>query len=200
MGRQRGRTTEQTGHQGSEKLSKGRAPRKVNVEPNLERRLKIFALLEEISQLLVNEKEIDATALEYLSQLQLRLSLRTSYKSDKNLDDPLNSAPRKWLDRENRNESPVGFILREYKTWIGKISRAKIKDLDKSLYSALYRYISKGGEIPPEFDVPTQKEINTRLLERAGYLSGRISNDQREAVRLYHVAMRRPFPGKKRLE
>lgn len=164
---------------------------------SLDRRLRIFVLLNEVADLLLTKPEIDPGALEFLGQLQLRLSVKSRAQDRDEPEELPSEAPAKWLDRKNRKETPVEFILREYRPWIGRISRANIKILDGSLYSALYRYILKGGDLPTEFDVPTQKEVNTRLLERAGYLSGRISDEQREAVRLYHIAMRRPSGKKK---
>lgn len=101
-------------------------------------------------------------------------------------------APAKWLDRSNRKQTPVEFIRTTYAPWLPHLPRMHLRHLDMPLYSALYRYLSRGGELPADFSLPTEKEINTQALEQAGFLGGKLSAEQQEANRLYFLSQKRP--------
>ena len=154
---------------------------------------RIVALLDQVAALMQAEHSIDSSILTELKDVQRRTRLAISTTSSQ---PPLpTTAPIKWLDRSNKKESPPEFIWRVYALWMGKgLTRPYIRRLDGSLYTALSRYLWQGGELPPDFDLPTKKEVTDRRLEKLGYFSGDVSAEQREAVRLYHSARRRPSP------
>ena len=57
-------------------------------------------------------------------------------------------APELYKERSDRTEKPDAFIRRVYEPWLGKgLLRPHIKDLDKSLYQALYKH-----GIPDDFE------------------------------------------------
>lgn len=60
-------------------------------------------------------------------------------------------APELFKERKNRKESPVEFILRVYKLWLGKgLMRPHIKNLDPPLYNSLYQWLNRNPE-PSDF-------------------------------------------------
>jgi hypothetical protein len=151
---------------------------------------RIVELLDEIADLMKGEPAVDRRALEYLIQLQGRMRF-LSLMGDHPVAMPT-KAPTRWLDRKDRSETPIDFIRREYAEWLGRgLSRPHIRQLDKSLYAALTNWISENGELPSDFDLPTKKELNDRKLAEIGYEVRGPSDQQREALRLYHAARRR---------
>lgn len=151
---------------------------------------RIVTLLDEVAELMRRDPGVDRRALEYLGQLQTRIRLVAS--SNAELGNLPTKPPARWLDRQDRQESPIDFIRREYSPWLGRgLSRPHIRNLDKSLYAALCNWISEHGKMPDDLDLPTRREINDRRLEETGYASIGPSAEQREALRLYHAARRR---------
>lgn len=151
---------------------------------------RIVSLLDEVAELMRRDPGIDRRALESLIQLQTRMRVVAS--SNAELGGLPTKPPARWLDRQDRQESPIDFIRREYSSWLGRgLSRPHIRKLDKSLYAALCNWTSEHGKLPDDLDLPTRKEINDRRLEEIGYASGGPSAEQREALRLYHAARRR---------
>jgi hypothetical protein len=150
---------------------------------------RIVELLDEIAKLMKDAPAIDQKALEYLMQLQTRIRFLSF--GDHSIGLPT-KPPIKWIDREDRTETPLDFIRREYKEWLGKgLSRPYIRRLDKNLYAALTNWISQNGKLPEDIELPTKKEMNDRRLEEIGYRSKGPSSEQREALRLYQAARRR---------
>jgi hypothetical protein len=164
---------------------------------NIDRISRIAELLNEVATLMKSEPQVDSKSLEQLTRLQLRLKIptkRVQFRTNAFPDTP----PARWLVRENRKETPIDFIRRVYYPWLGKgLSRSHIRHLDKSLYLALYKFLAEGGEIPPDIDLPTKKQLSDRELKQAGYTQGKPSSEQREAVRLYHLARDRARKSKK---
>lgn len=73
--------------------------------------------------------------------------------------------PARWHDRTDRNESPPDFIRREYAPWLGQgLMQAHIRRHDRELYQALAGWQQRMGKLPPEFGLPTRKDMTDRLL------------------------------------
>jgi hypothetical protein len=159
----------------------------------MERHLKITSLMNELVQLVEDEVLISSADKFLLKELQTRMQFSIAARVAPT-DPPVPEvAPAKWLERKNRDETPLDFIRREYAPWLGKgLSKRDIRRLDRSLYLAFYAWKAEGGVIPPDFDLPTQKQVNDAELERRGFASGQLDLGVREAMRLYHVMKRRP--------
>ena len=72
--------------------------------------------------------------------------------------------PELYKDRSDRTEKPDAFIRRVYEPWLGKgLLRPHIKDLDKSLYHALYKH-----GVPEDFEalLPTAQGRAVEHLHR----------------------------------
>jgi hypothetical protein len=164
-----------------------------NLLPSIDR------LLNAVSDLMKHEPNIDRQAFEHMRQLQVRI--RFAISDSEKISDKKSALkpPAKWLDRADKNESPLDFVRREYADLFGRISRPDLKKLDKSLYAALSNWISKNGPLPPEIDIPTKKQVSDKKLEQAGIVrapsrSKRVSEmaeSDVEKLRLYDLARRR---------
>jgi hypothetical protein len=156
----------------------------------------INKLLNTVSDLMKREPTIDREALEHLRRLRVRIRFAITARQPEIRGAKV---PGKWLDRADKKESPVDFIKREYAALIGKISRPDIKRMDRSLYAALSNWISKNGDLPPDLNLPTKKQLNDRKLEGLGHIrsparSLRVSEmapSDAEQLRLYDVARQR---------
>lgn len=153
----------------------------------------IDKLLNAVSDLMQRESRIDKKAFEHMRQLRVRIRFAMS-----DLDRAA-MAPPKWLDRADRDESPVDFLRREYLGLFGKISRPDIKRLDRSLYAALTNWVSKHGDLPPDINIPTKREAIEKKLNVAGDVrapsrSRRVSEmtaSDVEKLRLYDLVRQR---------
>lgn len=153
----------------------------------------IDKLLNAVSDMMQHEPSIDKQAFEHMRQLRVRIRFAMS-----DLDKRA-AAPRKWLDRVDRGESPVNFLRREYAGLFGQISRPDIKRLDKSLYAALTNWVSKYGDLPPDINIPTKGEAIEKKLKIAGEVkapsrSRRVSEmaaSDVEKLRLYDLVRQR---------
>ena len=109
--------------------------------------------------------------------------------------------PALWLKRSNRKEAPIDFISREYAPWLGKgLSRPHIRQLDKSLYLALYKWLSGGGKLPDDFELPTLSEVGDRKLQLMEGLLLVTEPMFREIWNLREVSRRRQNKQKRRQE
>jgi hypothetical protein len=176
------------------RTSKIRSRRRAGVERDddiqtMERRLKITTLMNELVELVENEDSISSADKSTLKKLQTRIqfAITAGASATPALSIP-QLAPAKWLERKNKDETPLDFIRRGYAPWLGKgLSKPDIRRLDRSLYLAIYTWTRAGGVIPPDFDLPTRKQVNDAELKRRGFSSGQLDPDTREAMRLYHV-------------
>lgn len=80
-------------------------------------------------------------------------------------------APELWPhDRQEvagALETPPQFIKRVYGEWEGKgLSKRLIRQLDPTLYRALYNWLQRGNEMPANLDLPTVEQQNDRLVDR----------------------------------
>ena len=105
-------------------------------------------------------------------------------------------APALWLERKDRGQSPPEFIRRHYAPWLGRLTQADIRRLDRSLYMALHKWL-RTNAMPDDLDLPTRKEMNDRLLAAREEDAGRPPRpyptlpEDREAQRLHEAARRR---------
>jgi len=137
---------------------------------------------------------MDAQLLKQVARLQFRVrhATRISSKTLSAADTEVPTiAPVRWLDRANRQETPVEFVRREYKSWLGRLSRAHIRQLDRSLYTALNNWLAKHKSLPPDLDLPTKKELNDRQIKSLGEISVKLSAEARDLRRLYELSRRR---------
>jgi len=73
-------------------------------------------------------------------------------------------APELWTGARGNPETPVDFIRRAYRPWLGNgLTRAHIRDLDPSLSTALDNWLRK-NDMPGDLDLPTVSEALTRRL------------------------------------
>jgi hypothetical protein len=155
---------------------------------------KIAKLLSQLVELM-RQEGMGKEALHHLRQLQMRV--RFDATSRPRFDEPPTVAPATWLRRERRDESPVDFIRREYNPWLGKsLTRAHLRQLDMSLYEALKHWLRE-NDAPPDFDLPTKKEMTDRKIAQTEELSLVFTPEQRERLRLYQAAKRRNRAAKK---
>ncbi len=160
-----------------------------NVLPSIDR------LLNAVSDLMKQEPNIDRQAFEHMRQLRVRIRFAISNAEKGKVAKSALRTPVKWVDRDQKSESPVEFIKREY---AAGISRPEIRALDKSLYAALSNWISKHG-LPNDFYIPTKSQIGDLKLKSAGSVkapsrSKRVSEmavADVEKLRLYDLARQR---------
>lgn len=153
-------------------------------------------LLSTAAELMKGASKLDRAAFEYLRRL--RVAIRFAMSTGESAGQ---TPPMKWLERANKKESPIDFIKREYAEALAdkSISRADIRRADPPLYTALYQWISKHGELPKEFDLPRLADANALKLKAAGKIRpprrllkvSEMSAEDREQLRLYKLAQRR---------
>lgn len=162
----------------------------------------IDKLLNTASELMNRTRGIDKQAYEYLRRLRVTVRFALSASEPENFDYPPLRAPKNWAEREDKSESPIDFINREYAPWLANksISRADIRKLDRQLYTALYNWIAKHGDISASVDLPKLSQANERKLRAAGpkikspnrlRKVSELPMEEREQLRLYKLAQRR---------
>jgi hypothetical protein len=154
-------------------------------------------LLATAAEMMAGASTLDRAAFEYLRRLRVAVRFAISAEAAQT---PTSHKPMKWLERTNRTESAVDFIQREYAGAIAdkSITRADIRRLDPPLYTALYAWISKHGDLPKGFDLPKLADANQRKLKAVGKIKqprrllkvSEMSAEDREQLRLYKLAQR----------
>lgn len=160
----------------------------------------IDRLLHIVAELMEKEPAIERQAFEHLRQLRVRIRFAMQAPQADPVQAILAAHPPKFTERDNKKESVVDFLRREYSRWFGSgISRADLKIIDKGLYDALNNWLSRHGQLPPDVDIPGKHELLERKLLAAGDIKApsrsrrvsELSHSEREQLRLYEVARRR---------
>jgi hypothetical protein len=152
---------------------------------------KIATLLSELADLM-RQEDLGKESIHHLRQLQMRIRFaqEQSPKTRRAQAAPPAEAPARWLQRNDRDESPIDFIRREYAAWLGSISRANLRSLDMSLYDALKHWL-RNNQLPADIDLPTKREMIDREVADASPRPIRHTAEQREKLRLNQAARRR---------
>jgi hypothetical protein len=157
-------------------------------------------LLATAAEMIAGASTLDRAAFEYLRRL--RVAVRFAISAEEQADQKsTGDKPIKWLERKSKSESPIDFIRREYANALSNksITRADIRRFDPPLYTALYAWISKHGDLPEGFDLPKLVDANERMLKAIGKIKqprrllkvSEMSADDREQLRLHKLAQRR---------
>jgi hypothetical protein len=151
---------------------------------------KIAGLLSELANLM-RQEDLGRESLHHLRQLQMRIRFAQGKPSaEAKVSPSTNEHPGLWSERENRDESPVDFIRREFAGALAQgMSRADLR-ADAPLYQALKRWLRK-NKLPPDIDLPGRRELTDRELASGRTLSIVHSPEQRERLRLKQAARRR---------
>src|SRR5260370_1391220 len=112
----------------------------------------IEKLLTTAAQLMQREPGLDREAFEYLRRLRVKIRFAKETKPSVLEEESKAEAREKWLDRADKNESPVAFIRRVFGPKLGLFSRPDLKRWDVSLYNALNNWISR-HDLPDDFDL-----------------------------------------------
>lgn len=79
-------------------------------------------------------------------------------------------APEAYIDRRDKDETPVSFIRRVYGAWLRAdgfgLTRADIRKLDQKLYMALSNWL-RHDALPPDCPLPTKTEAAERIISYA---------------------------------
>jgi hypothetical protein len=164
---------------------------------SLVRILRVVELLNKASALMKSHPAIDRAIVERLEQLQREMYLAAT-SLGKGSAKPLPTVvPSRWLDRDHTDPKITleSFLRTVYYPWIldEGLPLSLVRKLDRSLYLAIYKYYSQGGQFSSDIRLLTKKEITDRDLRKAGYVHGEPTSEQREVLRLYRAARRR-FP------
>ena len=159
---------------------------------------KAAELLASLATLIATDFGGDAIALKRLQDLKMRLgTLEPAVRKKKAAEVQLSSflpkkAPKLWLERKNKDESPVDFIRRVYAPWLGKgLGKPHIRQLDMSLYEALRKW-PQNNERPTDLYLPTKSEIiDKRVADAGGAIRLIYSPELRAANALYSAVRRR---------
>jgi hypothetical protein len=136
--------------------------------------------------------QLGADELHLVHSLQTRVRFAMSTSGEASHPPLPSKPPLKWLEREDKKESPVDFIKRVYAAWIGRgLTRASLR-MDPPLYSALGVWIHHNGSLPADLDLPTRKELNDRQLRVLKTAVGGGSL-RKELRRLQSAAARRTY-------
>lgn len=156
-------------------------------------------LLATAAKMMAGAPMLDRGAFEYLRRLRVAVRFAISAK-EREINKEASHRPTKWAERSNKNESPIDFIRREYADVLARksLSRADIRRLDPSLYTAFYAWISKNRKLPDGFDLPKLVDANQRKLKAVGKIKqprrllkvSEMSVEDREQLRLYKLSQR----------
>jgi len=140
------------------------------------RRLRITQLLDELLILVEAEPLIPSDIKVQLRSFRLKthFSISAGMQEDPASDVP-KKAPANWLDRKDKSETPVDFIKREYREWLGKgLSKSDVR----RLIGACILPFTDGSRrwyLAPDFILPTKREVNDAELSKAGFTSGELA-------------------------
>jgi hypothetical protein len=79
-------------------------------------------------------------------------------------------APEIWpsdrREADGKLETPPAFIKRVYAEWEGRgLTKKLVRELDPTLYRALYNWLQRGNQMPDDLDLPTIAEQNDRVID-----------------------------------
>jgi hypothetical protein len=163
----------------------------------------LSSLLEAAHGLMKQDRRLDAAAFEYLRRLRVKVRFAKSTASRQRPEqtEPFPEiAPKLFVNRENKNQSPLDFTKEVYGRWLGRwlISRADIRRIDIKLYEA-YPNWGVTSEQLDALGLPTKKVLLDHKLREAGPLErpstarrhGELSEADAERLRLWEVAEQR---------
>jgi hypothetical protein len=159
----------------------------------METKLRIAALANEICRL-TQSPEVSAEARQIAKDFQFNIQFALSSKDTTAGLTIQNIGTEKFVDRKDKQENPLEFLLRVYKPYFGKgLIRADVKRCDGVLYRSLYTWKARGGKFPDNFDelLPGRRQITDAKLAEAGMISGDLKPEVRDAIRLYQVVRMR---------
>jgi hypothetical protein len=163
---------------GEDRSSVGTSPDRVN---------QIAQLLSELADLM-RQGQFGKDVMHHLHQLQMRIRFAKEKSSAVRQSETPERPPALLIDRKNKSETPIEFIVRGYRRWLGRgLTRAHLRKLDMGLYDALKHWLRE-NKPPADFDLPTKSEMIDRRLALADSLSVRHSPEQKAKLRLREAA------------